>query len=47
VHAFRRDELMQFMVTLAAAPADTCVLTLPQEAQALNRAERWILGRNN
>lgn len=47
VHAFRRDELMQFLITLAAAPADTCVLTLPQEAKALNRAERWMFGRSN
>ena len=28
VHAFRRDELMTFHVTLAAPPADTCYFTL-------------------
>lgn len=44
VHAFRRDELMEFNLTLAAAPQDTCVLTLPQDNGALREAERWILG---
>lgn len=28
IHAFRRDELMEFTVTLAAPAADTCYLTL-------------------
>jgi len=46
VHAFRRDELMQFAVTLAPAPVDTCVLTLPQDIETLNRVEDWILGRS-
>ena len=45
LHAFRRDELMRFEVTLGRAPADTCVLTLPQEVDTARRAERWILGR--
>lgn len=45
VHAFRRDELMEFAVTLVAAPQDTCVLTLPQEPDALRLAEGWILGQ--
>ncbi|MFN3586985.1 MAG: PDZ domain-containing protein [Moraxellaceae bacterium] len=45
VHAFRRDELMTFTVVLAEAAADTCVLQLPQDAQARHRVEAWILGR--
>jgi predicted metalloprotease with PDZ domain len=45
LHAFRRDELMRFEVTLGPAPADTCVLTLPAEVDTARRAERWILGR--
>ena len=28
IHAFRRDELMTFDVTLMAPPLDTCYLTL-------------------
>lgn len=32
VHAFRRDELMVFEVTLQAAPLDTCVLAIREEA---------------
>jgi predicted metalloprotease with PDZ domain len=28
IHAFRRDELMCFSVTLTAPPMDTCYLTL-------------------
>lgn len=42
VHAFRRDELMTFEVTLEAAPADTCVLTMPQDAAPRVRVERWL-----
>lgn len=45
VHAFRRDELMDFAVTLAAAPQDTCALAMPQESGALRQVERWILAR--
>jgi predicted metalloprotease with PDZ domain len=45
LHAFRRDELMQFEVALAQAPADTCVLTLAAEVDTARRAESWILGR--
>lgn len=44
VHAFRRDELMELDVTLQAAPADTCVLTLaeqPDEAVLARRAA-WL-----
>lgn len=44
LHAFRRDELMHFAVTLAAAPADTCVLTLPPDAARRAHALRWLLG---
>jgi predicted metalloprotease with PDZ domain len=44
LHAFRRDELMHFTVTLAAAPADTCVLGLPAEGEGRQQALRWILG---
>jgi predicted metalloprotease with PDZ domain len=44
VHAFRRDELMAFRVTLAPAPADTCYLTLDSspapEAEA--RRAAWL-----
>lgn len=45
VHAFRRDELMQFRVTVGEAPLDTCVLQLPADASARHRVENWILGR--
>lgn len=45
IHAFRRDELMQFALTLGEAPADTCVLTLPADADRRHHAEKWILGR--
>ena len=34
VHAFRRDELLQVDVELAAAPLDTCYLTLRADAPA-------------
>ncbi|WP_047257965.1 M61 family metallopeptidase [Chromobacterium subtsugae] len=39
LHAFRRDELMAFELTLQAAPADTCRLK-PQP-----QAGKWIAGR--
>jgi predicted metalloprotease with PDZ domain len=44
LHAFRRDELMRFTVTLAPAPADTCVLAFPADAGRRARAEAWIRG---
>ncbi len=44
LHAFRRDELMRFSVTLGEAPADTCVLALPEEDRRRQKAERWLLG---
>jgi predicted metalloprotease with PDZ domain len=45
VHAFRRDELMQFRVTVGQAPHDTCVLQLPDDSNARHQVEGWILGR--
>ncbi len=46
VHAFRRDELMKFEVALQAAPSDTCVLSLLEEADAPTLARRaaWLSG---
>lgn len=44
VHAFRRDELMAFSVTLANPPQDTCVLALNPEAADGERAMQWLLG---
>ncbi|MCC2636753.1 MAG: peptidase domain protein [Moraxellaceae bacterium] len=44
IHAFRRDELMQFTVILTAAPADTCVLALPADAGLREQVQRWLLG---
>jgi predicted metalloprotease with PDZ domain len=46
VHAFRRDELLRFGLTLASAPLDTCYLSLaeraPEAALALRNA--WLAG---
>jgi predicted metalloprotease with PDZ domain len=43
IHAFRRDELLAFEVTLARPPADTCVLTaFPARPTSLRR---WLRGR--
>ena len=44
VHAFRRDELVRFQVTLEAAPADTCWLALDEGASAAARLRRtaWL-----
>lgn len=47
VHAFRRDELMTFEVTQEAAPADTCVLTMPQDAAARLQLETWLYATNH
>ncbi len=46
VHAFRRDELMEFDVTLKEAPADTCALVLRADADAAACARRnaWLQG---
>lgn len=44
VHAFRRDELMTFSVSLQPAPMDTCVLTLMEDIDDPARALRaaWL-----
>ena len=44
VHAFRRDELMEFTVTLQTPPADTCVFTLMDPVDGAVRAQRaaWL-----
>ncbi|MEO6566878.1 MAG: PDZ domain-containing protein [Casimicrobiaceae bacterium] len=44
VHVFRRDELINTDLTLAAAPADTCVLTpaASPDADALARRRAWL-----
>ncbi len=44
LHAFRRDELITFEVTLQNAPADSCVLTLSENADAsvLRRRSAWL-----
>jgi predicted metalloprotease with PDZ domain len=46
IHAFRRDELMEFEVTLKAAPQDTCVLSIDQTANSATVAARrsWLIG---
>jgi predicted metalloprotease with PDZ domain len=46
IHAFRRDELREFEVTLKAAPQDTCVLTIDHAASPEIIAARrsWLLG---
>lgn len=41
LHAFRRDELMRFQVTLAPAPADTAYLSIDNP----NLARRWLSGK--
>jgi len=46
VHAFRRDELMTFRVTLDAAPEDTCYLTLDASppVDVEQRRNAWLSG---
>lgn len=45
VHAFRRDELMRFEVTLETPPEDTCYLTLEAaEGETLRRRQHWLGG---
>ena len=48
VHAFRSDELFAVELELAAAPLDTCHLTLRRDApaEALALRERWLSGRS-
>ncbi len=43
IHGFRRDELMEFSVTLAAPNADTCYLTTVDNDQV----QRWLLDRKD
>jgi predicted metalloprotease with PDZ domain len=44
VHLFRRDELMEFDVTLNPAPEDTCYLKIAdsQDPTAEERRESWL-----
>lgn len=44
VHAFRRDELYETLLTFAPAPLDTCVLSLDADASraALTRRANWL-----
>jgi predicted metalloprotease with PDZ domain len=44
VHAFRRDELMAFSVTLRPAPADTCELRILTDAleESARRRAAWL-----
>lgn len=44
VHAFRRDELMQFDLTPTEPPLDTCYLSLNTEAapEQQQRRQRWL-----
>jgi len=42
VHAFRRDELLVLNVTLAAPPADTCVLSVNDDRSAATLRRRWL-----
>jgi len=41
IHAFRRDELLEFEVRLKGAPADTCVLSEMPGAKA-RALDRWL-----
>ncbi|MEL0028159.1 MAG: PDZ domain-containing protein, partial [Perlucidibaca sp.] len=43
VYAFRRDEWLACSCLLAAAPLDTCVLTLSADPSARTLADRWLL----
>jgi len=42
MHAFRRDELLVLDVTLAAPPADTCVLSVNDNRAASLARRRWL-----
>ncbi len=46
LHAFRRDELMEFELTLQPPPSDTCYLTLAEIADAKTQKMRsaWLKG---
>ena len=47
IHAFRRDELSRFELTLAAAPTEVCYFALDPDADpaAMARREAWLTGR--
>ncbi len=44
IHAFRRDELLEFHLILAAPPADTCVLALAEsiDASLVSNRRAWL-----
>jgi predicted metalloprotease with PDZ domain len=46
LHAFRRDELMTFDVTLQEAPKDTCELRMTEHAdkEMINHRNQWLNG---
>ena len=43
LHAFRRDELLEFRVRLKAAPADTCALSELSGTKS-RLLDRWLRG---
>ena len=44
-HVFRRDELLEVQIVLAAAPHDTCALTVSNaDRSARNRRQAWLKG---
>ena len=48
IHAFRRDELMEFTVQLTEAPHDTCYLEMNESASAEQKThrQRWLKQTN-
>jgi len=48
IHAFRRDELMEFTVHLTEAPHDTCYLEINESASAEQKThrQRWLKQTN-
>lgn len=49
VHAFRRDELMEFSITLQVMEDNTCVITLKNDStpEQLKRREDWLKCSHN
>ena len=45
IHAFRRDELMEFNVTLQQAESTTCYLEIDDKAEdsVIKRRDKWLL----
>ena len=43
IHAFRRDELMQFEVKLSAPENNVCVLVAEETAEAIPLRKAWLL----